>query len=878
MNPAPGPTELESVPTDEERLKSRWFADALDAVAAVCLRLQAELDHAADMSEVFNAVSPVVRRLGEFDRLAFLTTGEDGLDFEIAAVNDPETRPFFEAEIAHQVNEGTFAWSLYQNRPVITRAAEPGRWTVLHVLATPGRVLGMFVGSVVSEAPFFPEAVQKALSIVLMNCSSVLESGALHRELSDHNLNLERIVEDRTRELRLSEEAALAANRAKSEFLANMSHEIRTPINGVMGMASLLALTPLDTEQREQVDTINRSADGLLTIINDLLDYSKIEAGLLTLEDIPFDLDVVVQDIIELLATKAAPKQVEVTLLHDEGISRRIKGDPGRIRQAVTNLVGNAVKFTERGEILVVVGPGASEETLRIAVSDSGIGIPADKLELIFDKFSQADTSTTRRFGGTGLGLAITRKLARLMGGDCWAESKIGVGSTFVFEIPFARSDSHTDSARPLRGHRVLVLARRPPIQARLRQIARDEGASTLVAHTVENTVVVVGGADTAGMPVNTIVVDTEWTPGAYADLPGRLDAAGLRHGRTLVALVPPGEREAGQALLRAGFDRWLPRPLRQRRLVEILAGEVDRPAEQKTGLFDFGSARILLAEDDPVNVAVATQILRRLGCVVVHAENGSRAVELASTDDFDVILMDCQMPEMDGYEAAAAIRAAERHPRIPIVALTASALAEDRTRALAAGMDDHLTKPITMERLNVALSHWLTPSSPTGDERMTAMPTDADPAGSKSARNDRPGVARQEQERAYAAASVAPSAPRSGLPVFDVSEALDRTGGDWEILEEVAGIFLEQWEEMRDRLRKGLEIGDARELAAVAHRLKGAAANLGAKRIAAIARDAEEEWTAERLADAERRVAAFAAGFAEFSEEVRDKRWGAVA
>ena len=951
-----------------------WFAEALDAVAAACVSLQTDLDASARIHDVFESARPVLSRLGDFESMTFLALSADMLDFEVAAVTDGVDPDLVREEMAHQVSEGAFAWALNQNRPVVVRGKALGDWTVLHVLATT-KTLGMFMATLPEGKPFLPDAAQKGLSIVLMSCSSALEAGSLVRELHEHNQNLEAIVEERTAELRKSEEAANQANQAKSEFLANMSHEIRTPINGIMGMASLLTGTPLDIEQREQVDTVTRSADSLLTIINDLLDYSKVEAGQLSLEEIDFDLHAVIEDVVELLASRAARKQLEVAVRYDPSVPSQVVGDPGRVRQVVTNLVGNAVKFTESGHVLVAVKQIPSG-ALTIDVSDTGIGIPDDKLEYIFDKFSQADSSTTRRFGGTGLGLAISRKLARLMGGEVTATSRIGFGSTFRFHFP-PTSMSEVAPVAALAGAPIVVFAKRDVVRGRLTDLVTQAGGHPISAATLGDVPRVLREAHSAERPVQWLLADGDWNPAPLRQLPNvlRQECPDIQLGT--IAFVPPGDRQAGTALVGDGFDHWLPRPIRSRRFFETLAGSSGLTGAEATEERAVTPCKILLAEDDPVNTAVATMMLTRLGCEVVTTANGKEALAAleAANYAFDIVLMDCQMPEMDGYETTQLVR--EREPgHVTILALTASALAEDKERALAVGMDDHLTKPIKIETVRAALLKWgpdgdasseepaevvqapvpppvapssvqseATPAAPSSPPVQTVVPqatrvsppaqpprpapsqTATSPAGPGSPpapaspvgqvhpptsseappetrtvpyglpgiggvpRTAAPPTGTNGQDPtaqpATASASTEGSpgtgtvhSPVHGEPVksvpsgvetervFDYKEALERTGGDWEILQEVVQIYLEQWDPLRIRLATGLATQDAAELKAVAHRIKGASSNIGAKKIAAHARDAERIWGMEDLTDAAERIEAIASSFAEFQVE----------
>jgi signal transduction histidine kinase/DNA-binding response OmpR family regulator len=565
-------------------------------------------------------------------------------------------------------------------------------------------------------------------------------------ELEATNETIEEQIRDRTAELRKSEDAlrqtthqleqrnielaeardeAIQASRLKSDFLANMSHEIRTPMNGVLGMAALLLQTELNKDQQDFVETIHRSGDALMTILNDILDFSKIEAGKISFDQAPFDLQAAVEDVASLMAYRADEKGIELVARYMPHTPRYVIGDSGRIRQVITNLASNAIKFTDEGTVLIEVDCSKLENScayLRVAVQDSGIGIPGDKLEDVFGKFTQADTSTTRKYGGTGLGLAISKSLVELMGGAIGVESVPGVGSTFWFTVALPIDSAPVTAPRreTLKGLKALVVDDNAINRRVIEEQLRMAGVRCRCVGSGEEALAELRNAFSRGAPYEVAILDYLMPGMDGAELARRIqEDPGVGRVPIMVMLssVDQGMRDKLQG---AGFADFFIKPVKASELLDRLARALalqstgSAPRRTVRGLVRMFDARILLAEDNPVNQKVALRMLEALGCSVTTVNNGQQAVEVFDPALYDLILMDCQMPELDGYAATAAIRERPDGKDIPIVALTAHAMQGDREKCLTWGMNDYLSKPIRPEAMTETLGRWLKPAGAT--------------------------------------------------------------------------------------------------------------------------------------------------------------------
>ncbi len=568
----------------------------------------------------------------------------------------------------------------------------------------------------------------------LQLASALTEKWHLTQQGKSHLADLEMLVDARTRELRLAKEAAEVANRAKSEFLANMRHEIRTPMNGVIGMTALLLDTTLDSTQREYADTIRASTDSLLTIINDILDFSKIEAGKLIFENLDFDLLQTIEDTIDMLAERAQAKGIELAMSMPSTVPRLLCGDRGRLRQILVNLIGNAIKFTSGGEVVVRIS--LADETdmhavVRFEVTDTGVGISPEAQGRLFEAFTQADGSTTRKYGGIGLGLAIAKRLVLLMPGEIGVQSEPGRGSTFWFTARFEKPVEDPPAARePADGwsnQRVLVV----DDNATNRQILRHQIFAWKLqkgsAASGHEALKLLREAVAEGRPYTVALLDVGMPEMDGLTLAHAIKAEPALASRHLIALTAKNPLIDAAKLKAAGIAAVLTKPVKQSRLLDCLTQLIDGTASNFEPKFPGAAqphlsaglsarlhlTRALLGEDNLINRKVALGLLKKLGSIANFATNGFEVLEAMERTPYFLLLLDCQMPGMDGYKVAQAIRKREQEPACPwpipihIIALTANAMSGDREKCLAAGMNDYVTKPLRVPEMVDALERW---------------------------------------------------------------------------------------------------------------------------------------------------------------------------
>ncbi len=640
--------------------------------------------------------------------------------------------------------------------------------------------------------------------------------------------------------LRAAKQAAEEASVAKSQFLASMSHELRTPLNGVIGMTELLAGTELNERQRKFVEACRYSGESLLQLINDILDFSKIEAGKLELDLHDFDLEKLVTDTVETMAWRATDKNLEMLSFVDQSSRLVLKGDSNRLRQVLVNLLGNAVKFTQAGEVLVRTKIVARQEdriTVRFSVSDTGIGIPSDKLDRLFRSFSQVDASTTRNYGGTGLGLAISQSLVKLMGGTIGVESKEGAGSTFWFEVPFELVSESFDAlpeTSPLAGRRALIVDDHETNRVILAEYIAGWGLAAVTTSSVDEALVAVDRAEEDGTPFHLVLTDYNMPKRNGLELARAL----IDHPQLIVLLLGSTDIQLNaRELQEHGIHATLRKPLRRYELHDVLCGllcQVKEPTEienELTAIRDttLPTGYVLLAEDNSINQMYIVELMKQLGCTCDTVSTGRETLDAVLQRKYDLVLMDCQMPEMDGFEATRLIRQREADGtldgHLPIIALTANAIKGDRERCLDAGMDEYLSKPVQKQQIVSVLQRFFSdiPESSLEIEATVATP--------------------------HGVSETFKPAP------IDANAFLERCMGSLEF----AGSLLDELEstgkERVEEIRKQAERRDAAATADAAHSLKGAAGILCAASLQQLSADIEQAGRSSAIHDIQRHI-----------------------